>query len=231
MESARNSGCSRFLCVPCFLCVLCVLCGQEWDRKCATVRCANKRTGLGRPGLSPNLFQVADVEQFLSAKDAKDANKSEGTCQSDHRHGKRSQLGMRPLPLHPLLSLRPLRPLRPLRTRKGPEVRDSSMREQAHRQGRPGLSPNLFQVTDVEQFLSAKDAKDAKKSVGTCQSDHRYGERTRLGMLPLPLRALLSLRPLRPLRTRKGPEVRVSSMRETSAPAGATWTPIGHAPR
>ena len=99
-------------------------------------------------------------------------------------------------------------------------MRDSSMREQAHRQGRPRLSPNIFQVADVEKFLSAKDAKDAKdakKSEGTRQSDHRHGERTQPGML------LHSLRPWRPLRTKivLHQQLEVCSVRVPVAPAGA----------
>ena len=50
------------------------------------------------------------------------------------------------------------------------------------------LATNTPQVTDVKNVLSAKDAKDAKKSEGACQSNYRHGKRTQLEMLVLPLR-------------------------------------------
>jgi hypothetical protein len=39
-------------------------------------------------------FKSLSRNSFLSAKDAKYAKKSEGSCQSDQRHGKPTQLGM-----------------------------------------------------------------------------------------------------------------------------------------
>ncbi|MBL8245114.1 MAG: hypothetical protein JNL89_13020 [Rhodanobacteraceae bacterium] len=45
----------------------------------------NRGKDRGQSPLPSNMLQVADVKQLLSAKDAKDANTSEASFQSDNR--------------------------------------------------------------------------------------------------------------------------------------------------